>query len=253
MNFLNDSDFLDQHFLIDNDVINKFINICNLKNDDIVLEIGPGVGNISKLIKPKVKELYLIEKDERLKKYLNDFNVTFGDAIKIDYPKVNKIITSLPYSIIEPFIIKIIKNNINEIYMIMGSTYVNNVINNSITYLSLLTNSFYDATKYFDIPKECFKPMPRTISSVLGLKRKTNLTLINKIFQTMYFLSHKKVKNALMESLIKALNITKREAKEIILKLKIDKDILDIKFCLINNNNLKIFYDKIKTIESYIK
>lgn len=40
--FKNDSDYLDQHFLMDEDIIKKFIKICDLNSNDVVLEIGPG-------------------------------------------------------------------------------------------------------------------------------------------------------------------------------------------------------------------
>ena len=58
--FVNNPNELDQHFLIDKDIINSFINTCNLSEDDIVLEIGPGIGTLTKLIAPKVKKLYVI-------------------------------------------------------------------------------------------------------------------------------------------------------------------------------------------------
>jgi len=73
--FQNDSNYLDQHFLIDDVIINKFIKICNLNNDDTVVEIGPGKGVLTKKIIPQVKSLTLIEKDTRLKEYLDKLNV----------------------------------------------------------------------------------------------------------------------------------------------------------------------------------
>ena len=105
--FKNNPDELDQHFLIDKDVINSFIKVCNLSKDDVVLEIGPGDGTLTKLIAPKVKKMYVIEKDIRLKPYLDkikNIDVTYGSCLNVPFPKVDKIITSLPYSIIEPFI-----------------------------------------------------------------------------------------------------------------------------------------------------
>ena len=152
--FKNNPDELDQHFLIDKDVINNFIKVCNLNKDDIVLEIGPGVGTLTKLIAPKVKKLYVIEKDIRLKPYLdkiNNIDITYGSCLDVSFPKVDKIITSLPYSIIEPFVYKIIHEDFKELYMILGKNYCDNVINHKITNLGLLTNIYFDVTKYFDI------------------------------------------------------------------------------------------------------
>ena len=57
MNFKNNTDNLDQHFLVSEAVINKFIEISNLTKNDICLEIGPGKAILTKIIAPKVKNL----------------------------------------------------------------------------------------------------------------------------------------------------------------------------------------------------
>ena len=132
MEFNNNTEYLDQHFLINEDIINKFIDICNLFKEDIVLEIGPGKGVLTKIISSKVKKLYVIEKDIRLKKYLDkidNIEVIYDSCLDVDFPKVDKIITSLPYSIIEPFIYKLINTDFKELYMIIGKSYVDNVLN----------------------------------------------------------------------------------------------------------------------------
>ena len=71
MNFSLDPDHFDQHFLVDNNIINKFIDISNLNMNDIVVEVGPGNGVLTSLIAKKVKKLYCIELDIRLKAYLD--------------------------------------------------------------------------------------------------------------------------------------------------------------------------------------
>lgn len=246
--FINNPDELDQHFLIDKDVINNFIKVCNLNKEDVVLEIGPGVGTLTKLIAPKVKKMYVIEKDIRLKPYLdkiNNIDVTYGSCLDVPFPKVNKIITSLPYSIIEPFIYKVIHQDFKELYMIMGKNYCDNVINNKITNLSLLTNIYFDVHKYFDIYPDSFNPKPRVVSSLIKLTFKNKLDEKDMIFRNIYNLNDKLVKNALMESLIIVKGLTKRESKEYTNKLNINKEILNKKFCMISNEELKNLYDKL--------
>ena len=138
MNFVNDSNYFDQHFLIDNEIIMTFIKSAKLNKKDIVVEIGPGKGNISKLIANRVKKLYCIELDCRLKPYLSklekqfkNVEIIYDNALTVNLPICNKIVTSVPYSIIEPLINKLIHYHI-DIYMIMGKKYVDNVINNQI-------------------------------------------------------------------------------------------------------------------------
>ena len=249
--FENDINYLDQHFLADDIVIKKFINTCNLNKDDIVVEIGPGTGTLTKLIASKVKSLTVIEKDERLKEYLiriPNIKIIYGNVLDIEIPKCNKIITALPYSIIEPFIYKLTKTYFKELYMIMGSTYVNNVINKKITNLSLLTNTYFNVEKYFDIEPNSFNPKPKTMSSVIKLTKKEKINELDLIIKSMYEQKDKKIKNALMESLIKIKKITKKESKSIIKSLKLDDELLNHKFEEISNEELKILYEKLSLL-----
>lgn len=244
--FINDSNYLDQHFLIDDKVINAFIKTCNLNSDDIVIEVGPGKGILTKLIAPKVKSLTVIELDQRLKDYLDNIpniNIIYGNVLNINLPSANKLVTALPYSIIEPFIYKISQTKIKEIYMIMGSKYVDNVINKEITNLSLLTNTYYNAEKLFDIKPDSFNPKPRVMSSVIKLIKKDNFTNLDLLFKNMYELDNKKIKNALMESLINVKRITKRESKQIIKSLNIKEELLNKTFLEITNEELKDLYN----------
>lgn len=247
--FKQDKDKYDQHFLIDTNIINNFIEKCNLNKEDTVLEIGPGQGILTKKIVPKVKKLYVIEKDTRLKEYLDKIEgieIIYNDCLKVPFPKVNKIITSLPYSIIEPFIYKIIKEDFNELYLIMGKNYIDNIINKKITNLSLLTNIYFDIEKYFDISPESFNPKPRVMSSAIKLSYKQTYTKKELLFQNMYKLNDKLVKNSLLESLITINNLTKRETKEIIKSYNIPEEILNTKFSMITNKDLNKLYTSIK-------
>ena len=260
MEFVNETDKLDQHFLIDKEVIQKFIETASLNKDDTIVEIGPGKGNISSLIAPKVAKLYLIEKDERLKPYLSrialangNVEVIYDNVLDVFIPTCNKIITSLPYSIIEPFIFKTIKCDFEELIMITGSKYADNVINNSRTKLSLLTNCFFKATKIMDILPESFDPKPRVLSSMLKLVKikEEDLDDVLVIFRNLFFYKDKKTKNALVESFIrfnylKEINMTQKEAKNIVSSLNLDESLLLKQFCVLSNEELNLIYESLK-------
>ena len=249
--FENDSNYLDQHFLINEKVVNSFIKLCNLNKDDMVVEIGPGIGVLTKIIAPKVKSLTVIEKDTRLKEYLEiipNIKIIYNSVLDIPIPKCDKIITSLPYSIIEPFIYKLINTDFNELYMIMGSTYVNNTINKEITNLSLLTNTHFNIEKLFDIEPNSFNPPPKTLSCAVKITKKSEYSKLDLILKNMYALNDKKIKNDLMESLIIVQNLTKKESKIVINNLNIEEDILNKKFSIISNEELEKLYNKLKSI-----
>jgi len=259
MEFINETDKLDQHFLVDQKVIDRFVDEANLSKNDIVVEVGPGKGNISALIADKVKKLYLIELDERLKKYLiplsyekGNIEIIFDNVLDTFIPVCDKIITSLPYSIVEPFIYKIIKCDFKEILMITGSRFANNVSENKTTKLSLLTNCFFKAEKLMDILPESFNPKPRVLSSIIRLTpiKENDLDDVMIIFRNLYFYADKKIKNGLVESFIrlnylKGTKLTQKESKSIVNELNLNENLLNKTFNEVSNDELKILYDSI--------
>ena len=242
--FINDPNYLDQHFLTDDEIIKLFVNEVDPKLKDIIVEIGPGKGIITKNILPYVKKYTVIEKDERLIPFLKEFNglnIINDNVLKINIPSCNKLITSLPYSITEPFIYKLINTKFDKLIMICGNNYAKKVINKEDTKLSILTNLFFDINYIKEIKPSSFKPEPKALSALITLKHKDDnlLSYQDKILKELYLYRYMKIKNALKEILIKLNNITQRESKAIINKLNIDNTILDKLFDEISNEEIK--------------
>ena len=263
MEFKNETDRFDQHFLTDQEIIDTFVSEAKLTSNDIVVEIGPGKGNITRLIASKVKKLYVIEIDERLKQFLEplaqkykNIDFIFNNVLNTFIPECDKIITSLPYSIVEPFINKLIKCQFKELIMITGARYADNVLENKKTKLSLLTNCYFKTERIMDIKPESFDPKPRVMSSMIRLIPKSIAEINGKellIFRFLFYFREKKLKNALIESLIKEAKIndkilTQKEAKTIIEKLNIELDLLDKEFMLFSNEELNYLFEKTKLL-----
>ena len=262
MEFINDSDRFDQHFLCDENVINKFIVSSDLNENDIVVEIGPGKGNISEKIVKKVKKLYCIELDKRLEPYLSalamknkNVEIIYGSALDVFIPDCDKIITSLPYSIIEPFMYKMIKCKFENLIMITGNKFAQNVAEKKFTRLSLLTNCFFNSYIIDIIPPTCFKPQPRVMSAMIKLSHayEENLEYEFLFFRYMFLLNHKKIKNALIESFIKfdkkfGNELTQRESKKIVESLNLNCELLETKFEVCSNEQLEIVFDVVKKL-----
>ena len=246
--FKNDSNYLDQHFLVDKEIITKYVAYPHFTKEDIVLEIGPGTGNLTRLIVPQVKKMYAVELDTRLKSYLENISnleIIWGSILDVTIPKVNKIITSLPYSIIEPFIYKMIETDFEEMYMLMGSNFVLNVVNQEITKLSVVTNAFFKTEILLEVPPASFDIAPRTDSYIVKMtKISVPASKKYQLYRELYLLDEKKIKNSLMEALIKLNNLTKRSAKEVIKTLNIPESILEENFQTLKNSDLKIL-DKV--------
>lgn len=262
MSFIQNPNEFDQHFLVDEDVLNSFVKSANINKNDIVLEIGPGNGCVTKKISKYAKDVICIEIDENLKPYLDkitmslpNVNIIYGNVLDINMPKHDKIVTSLPYSIIEPLIYRLSSFDNEDITMIMGKKYVDSVINNDITMLSLLTNCYFNATKFFDITPDAFDPKPRVMSAVINLKSKS-INEINEpiliVFRWMFYYKDKKNRNALVESLIRYSEqccselLTQRVCKDLI--KDINQKILEEKFEVTSNDNLKELYSGVERI-----
>ena len=91
--FTNDTNYLDQHFLISKPVINAFVDAANLDINDDVVEIGPGKCVISEIVARKVRHLTCVEIDRNLEHFLNvlkdkhdNVDVLYGNALNVFIP-----------------------------------------------------------------------------------------------------------------------------------------------------------------------
>jgi 16S rRNA (adenine1518-N6/adenine1519-N6)-dimethyltransferase len=242
--FNNDPNYLDQHFLIDEDIIKLFLSTCHLKATDTAVEIGPGKGIMTKVIAPRVKKLTVIEKDLRLKPYLdsiNNINIIYGSVLDIKIPECDKIITSLPYSITEPFIFKLIHTDFKELIMICGARYANSVKEQELTKLSLLTNAFFKLAIIKEITPDAFKPKPRVMSALVTLEPIdiTKLSSNELIYHYLFLRNKQLVKNALREIIINLKKLTKKNSKAFINQLNIPDAIGNKVFETLSNDDLK--------------
>ena len=257
--FENDINYLDQHFLIDKSIINTFVDSANLKITEDVVEIGPGKCEISDIIARRVNKLTCIEIDRELEHFLSvlmdkheNVDVIYGNALEVYIPECDKILSALPYSITEPFIEKIIRCNFNEALLIVGKRFADAVVEEKITKLSLLTNSFFRAEKIIDIAPDAFNPMPRVMSSIIRLKpikrEELNYSYKKFIFRELFFHRDKKLKNNLMEAMIEFVKLhdkqlTKKESKAMIEEFKIPEETLNKRIENLSNEEFEIIYN----------
>ncbi len=182
---------LGQNFLKDNNIINKISESINPKSDDLIVEIGPGAGALTKKIVQKNCDVICFEIDERLKEVLNkiesqNLKIVFKDFLKInikDYidKKYNKIyfVGNLPYYITTAIINKIVEETDPYEIIIMIQKEVAERFKakpNSKEYnsLSVFLQYNFDIKKVCDVSKNCFEPVPKVDSMVIKLKKKEN-------------------------------------------------------------------------------
>ena len=189
---------LGQNFLVNNDILNQIADLGEIKSDDIILEVGPGTGNLTeKILKKKPKKLIVVEKDKKLsiflkKKFNNDIEIINDDILeynqKIYLDKKIIIFGNLPYNISTQILTSWIKlNNLNSFckrFVLMFQKEVADRILakcNSKNYgrLAIISSWKMNIKKIIDINPNNFYPPPKIKSSLLIFEPKNNYYKIN--------------------------------------------------------------------------
>jgi len=212
---------LGQNFLIDQSIIDKIINIVEIK-DKSILEIGPGTGNLTKnILKKKPKKLIVIEKDndlaQSLKKSLDsDVKIINDDVLKIDENGLDEniltVFGNLPYNISTEILCNWILNIKNKnfwfdnLVLMFQKEVAERIIAkfNTKNYgrLSILSNWKLEIEKICDVKPSSFFPKPKIDSSVLLLKPKldffplTNPKNLEKLTRTFFMHRRKMLKKS---------------------------------------------------------
>ena len=213
---------LGQNFLTDKNIINIITNAGNINENDVVLEVGPGTGNLTEKILTKIpKKIFVIEKDKILAKKLKEkFNkkliIINEDILKIDEKKLSNepmiVFGNLPYNISTQILIKWIRlNNLNKTFkkfiLMFQKEVAERIIatTNKKNYgrLAILASWRMNIKKIADVSPNSFYPIPKVKSTILlvepkieyfKFKNSKNLEHITNIFLTK---EGKKLKNLL--------------------------------------------------------
>jgi len=201
---------LGQNFLSDKNVLKSIVKIGNIKNNNTILEIGPGTGNLTEFIlKKKPKNFFVIEKDYNLVKFLyekfdNKINIINKDVLNFELNAISKekiiVYGNLPYNISTEILTKWITDkkkfeSCKKLILMFQKEVADRIIakTNSKNYgrLSIISNWRMDVKKEFDINPNCFFPKPKVDSTLLSfepkkkyfnLKNPNNLEKITKVF-----------------------------------------------------------------------
>ena len=181
---------LGQNFLIDDSVLSDIVDGADVNQEDLIIEIGPGVGTLTAQLLNKAKKVVAIELDKDLIPILQgelgeqpNFFLIHNDALKVDFNEIIgeeksvKLVANLPYYVTTPIIIKLLKDGYNfKSLTIMIQKEVAKRIDaepdcKEYGALSLLVQ-YYCKTKIIrDVSPNCFIPRPKVDSIVIRLDR----------------------------------------------------------------------------------
>ena len=211
---------LGQHFLKDEAIAEKIGNTLSLKGYRNVLEIGPGMGVLTKYLIQKNIEIIAMDLDDESIAYLEEnykhenLKILSADFLKYDLSKLFgseqfAITGNFPYNISTQIVFKMLewKAQVPEFTGMFQKEVAMRICEKegSKTYgiLSVLSQTFYDAEYLFTVPPSVFNPPPKVDSGVLRLRRKENFTLpcdeklLFKVVKTAFQQRRKTLRNSL--------------------------------------------------------
>lgn len=244
---------LGQNFLINDEVIEKIVDSSNISENDLIIEIGPGLGTLTARLLEKAKKVIAIELDTKMVKILNDrfslydnFELINEDVLKVDLNKLIKenkekenvqnvkVVANLPYYITTPIIMKLLEDKLDiESITVMIQKEVakrlaakpGDKLSGAITYA---VNYYCEPEEIVIVPNSSFIPEPEVESEVINLKlRKTppvkliNEELFFKIIKASFMQRRKTLINGLSNSNI----MTKEEARELLKKSGLSENV----------------------------
>lgn len=244
-----------QNFLVDDNILNNIVEVSNIKQNELVIEIGPGLGNLTNYILSNATYSLLIEVDNNMIKVINDRFKDYDNytLISQDILKVNideeilkieeknnikftnvKVVANLPYYITTPIIFKLLQDSkrISEVIVMVQKEVAQRMVAQSNTkdygILTLMVQYLSDASIAFVVPKESFIPAPNVTSAIIVLKKNKKYKVKNeedfiKLVHCAFAQRRKTMINSLFSTNFK--NLSKEELNILFEKLDIDKNV----------------------------
>ena len=242
---------LGQNFLIDSQVIEKIVECSNIEKEDLVIEIGPGLGTLTKYLLEKAGKVICIELDEKMIEILNDrfflynnFELINQDVLKVNLNEIiknaknglniknAKIVANLPYYITTPIIMKLLeeKLDLESITVMVQKEVADRLIEipggkntGAITYAVYY---YASSSEILEVPQNSCIPEPEVVSKVIKLNiRKEppiqvkNKDLMFKIIKFAFMQRRKTLLNSLTNS---GIFNSKEEGIDILKKANVD-------------------------------
>ena len=175
-----------QHFLTDPDVIDAIVQAIRPRQDDVVVEIGPGRGAITGSLAASAGQLHCVELDRDLaaqlrRRYANVENVTIheADALAFDYAALGdslRVVGNLPYNISTPLLFRLLDQRacIADMHFMLQKEVVDRMTaapgSKSYGRLGSMLGCHLDMEGLFDVDPRCFEPPPKVTSAVVRLR-----------------------------------------------------------------------------------
>lgn len=233
---------LGQNFLINEQIIDDIVNVSNVTADDVIIEIGPGLGSLTAKLADNAKKVIAIELDENMINILGErfslyknVEIIHADVLKVDLNKLIdgeenvKVVANLPYYITTPIVMKLLeeKLKINSITVMVqkevGERFCATPGGKEYGAITVSINYYTSPKIVLDVPKENFNPVPEVDSCVVKLDLKNehielkDEKLFFRLIKTTFSQRRKNIGNSLT-----GVGISKQEVKKMLEELNLD-------------------------------
>ena len=219
---------LGQNFLVNDDAVTGIVDAANVSKDDLIIEIGPGLGTLTKELLDRAGKVICIELDKRMIEILNDrfsmydnFKVLNDDVLKVNLKeliaeekvKTTQIVANLPYYITTPIIMKLLEErlDIETITVMIQKEVADRLVTEpgtgdtgAITYA---IHYYTNPKRVLEVPNTAFIPEPKVDSTVINLEvlKEPKVAVKNEeklfeIIKTAFMQKRKTLLNALANS-----------------------------------------------------
>lgn len=236
-----------QNFITDQNLLRAIVDDAKITKDDVVVEIGPGAGTLTREIAKKAKEVISFEIDNNLAPILNETlqdcpnsTVIFKDFQKVDDEQLNqilnnreyKVVANLPYYITTPIIMKFIesayppKSITVMVQKEVAERLKSNAVTSEIGAISLSIALYGDVEMTRVVSRKMFMPEPNVDSAVIRIDMQNKYDNIDKkpvkkLIKSAFNMRRK----TFLNNISNAFNISKDTIKEVLKELNIDENI----------------------------
>jgi 16S rRNA (adenine1518-N6/adenine1519-N6)-dimethyltransferase len=173
---------LGQHFLVDENILGVIGRLAELAADDVVLEIGPGLGVLTRYLAERVARVHAVEIDRTLEPQLRDLGdnveLEFGDALKVDLrTDATKLVSNLPYNVATPLIVESLDGLPGiGLWCVMVQREVADRLfaaprTKAYGSVSVLVQLVCDRTGFHPVARTVFRPPPNVDSALVAFRR----------------------------------------------------------------------------------
>lgn len=179
-----------QNFLQDAGIINRIVRAIRPKADDVMVEIGPGQGAITRELLDSLQQLNVVELDRdlipllkvNLASQIDKLYIFSADALQFDFSQLVtdahklRIVGNLPYNISTPLIFHLLsfRQQLQDMHFMLQYEVVARMAakpgSKAYGRLSIMTQYYCQVEHLFDVPPECFDPAPKVMSAIVRLK-----------------------------------------------------------------------------------